>query len=60
MMIEEAMKVLREWGCDVAYLCANIEESGSLYLRAGFGKSHILTMADQESCMRRQMVWSPR
>lgn len=36
MMIEEAMKILKEWGCDVAYLCANIEESGSLYPRAGF------------------------
>jgi len=36
MMIEEAMKVLKEWGCDIAYLCANIKESGSLYPRAGF------------------------
>ena len=36
MMIEEGMKTLRKWGCDVAYLCANIEESGSLYPRASF------------------------
>lgn len=36
MMIEEGMKTLREWGCDIAYLCANIVESGSLYPRAGF------------------------
>lgn len=36
MMIEEGMKTLRKWGCDVAYLCANIEESGTLYPRAGF------------------------
>ena len=36
MMIEEGMKTLREWGCDIAYLCANLEESGSLYPQAGF------------------------
>jgi predicted acetyltransferase len=36
LMIEEAMKILRSWGCDVAYLCANTEESGSLYPLAGF------------------------
>jgi len=36
MMIEDAMKILKEWECEVAYLYANIEESGSLYLRAGF------------------------
>ncbi len=30
------MKTLMGWGCDVAYLCANIKESGALYSKAGF------------------------
>lgn len=35
-MLKEAVKTLKEWGCDVAYLCANIKESGALYSQAGF------------------------
>jgi len=35
-MLKEAVKTLKEWGCDVAYLCANIKESGVLYSQAGF------------------------
>lgn len=35
-MLKEAVKTLKEWECDVAYLCANIKESGALYLKAGF------------------------
>ena len=35
-MLKEAVKTLEEWGCDVAYLCANIKESGALYSKAGF------------------------
>ena len=36
LMLTEAVKILKEWGCDIAYLCANIEKTGSLYRRAGF------------------------
>jgi predicted N-acetyltransferase YhbS len=36
MMLEEAVKILKYWKCDVAYLCANIEETGPLYARVGF------------------------
>lgn len=36
MMLEEAVKILKNWKCDVAYLCANIEETGRLYARVGF------------------------
>ncbi len=35
-MLEEAMKILREWGCDMAFLCANVKESGDLYSQVGF------------------------
>jgi len=35
-MLKEAVKTLKEWECDVAYLCANIKESGDLYSKAGF------------------------
>jgi len=35
-MIEQAIKILKEWDCDIAYLCAEIERTGSLYGRAGF------------------------
>jgi len=35
-MLREAIGILMEWGCDIAYLCADIEKSGSLYSRAGF------------------------
>jgi len=35
-MLKEAVKTLKEWECDVAYLCANIKESGALYSKAGF------------------------
>lgn len=36
MMVQKGMNILKEWECEVAYLCANIKESGSLYPRAGF------------------------
>jgi GNAT superfamily N-acetyltransferase len=36
LMLEEALNTLREWGCDIAYLCANIRESGDLYAKVGF------------------------
>jgi predicted GNAT family N-acyltransferase len=35
-MLKEAMKILKKWECDIAYLCANIEETGSLYGQVGF------------------------
>ncbi len=35
-MLREAIAILKEWNCDIAYLCADIEKSGSLYSRAGF------------------------
>ncbi|UCE21929.1 MAG: GNAT family N-acetyltransferase [Candidatus Aminicenantes bacterium] len=35
-MLKEAMKILREWGCDMAFLCANVKESGDLYAQVGF------------------------
>lgn len=35
-MLKEAMKALKGWGCDVAYLCADVKESGSLYEKVGF------------------------
>lgn len=36
MMLKEAIERLKEWGCDMAFLCANIQKTGSLYARAGF------------------------
>lgn len=36
MMIKEAVKILKKWRSDIAYLCANIEESGALYSQIGF------------------------
>ncbi len=36
MMLNEAVKILKKWGCDMAYLCANIERTGSLYGQVGF------------------------
>lgn len=36
MMLEKAVKILKNWKCDVAYLCADIEKTGPLYARAGF------------------------
>jgi predicted acetyltransferase len=36
LMLKDAVKTLKSWGCDVAYLCANTKESGALYERAGF------------------------
>jgi predicted acetyltransferase len=36
MMLKKAVEILKNWGCDIAYLCANIEKSGSLYSRTGF------------------------
>jgi predicted N-acetyltransferase YhbS len=35
-MLKEAVKILKKWECDLAYLCANIEETGSLYGQVGF------------------------
>lgn len=35
-MLERAMKILKEWDCDIAYLCAEIDKTGSLYGRVGF------------------------
>jgi hypothetical protein len=35
-MLEEALRILKERGCDIVYLCANVKESGLLYARAGF------------------------
>ena len=35
-MLKEAVKILKKWECDIAYLCANIEETGSLYGQVGF------------------------
>ena len=35
-MLKKAVKTLMEWECDIAYLCANIKESGALYSKAGF------------------------
>jgi len=35
-VLQESMRVLKEWGCDVAYLCANIDKHGDLYRKVGF------------------------
>jgi len=35
-MLKEAVKILKKWECDIAYLCANIEETESLYGQVGF------------------------
>jgi predicted GNAT family N-acyltransferase len=35
-MLKEAVKILRKWDCDVAFLCANVKESGNLYAHVGF------------------------
>jgi GNAT superfamily N-acetyltransferase len=35
-MLKEAVKILKGWECDIAYLCADIEETGSLYSQVGF------------------------
>lgn len=35
-MLERAVQILWEWGCDIAYLCAEIEKTGLLYGRVGF------------------------
>ena len=35
-MLKEAVKILKKWECDIAYLCANIEETGYLYGQVGF------------------------
>ncbi len=35
-MLEEAVKTLKGWGCDIAYLCADVKESRALYEKAGF------------------------
>jgi len=36
MMVKDAVKTLKKWGCDIAYLCANVKESGNLYPQADF------------------------
>jgi predicted GNAT family N-acyltransferase len=36
LMLKDAIKTLKSWGCDVAFLCANRKESGTLYEQAGF------------------------
>lgn len=36
MMLERAMKILKKWDCDIAYLCAEIEKTGALYEQVGF------------------------
>jgi len=36
LMLKEAVKILKKWGCDIAYLCAVIEKTGSLYGQVGF------------------------
>jgi predicted acetyltransferase len=35
-MLQHALKILKRWDCDIAYLCAEIEKTGSLYSRVGF------------------------
>lgn len=35
-MLKEAVKTLRKWDCDMAFLCANEKESGDLYAQVGF------------------------
>lgn len=35
-MLKEAVKTLRKWDCDIAFLCANVKESGDLYTHGGF------------------------
>lgn len=35
-ILEEAVKTLRKWDCDMAFLCANVKESGDLYSQVGF------------------------
>jgi len=36
IMLERAMKILKKWDCDIAYLCAEIKKTGVLYNRVGF------------------------
>jgi predicted acetyltransferase len=36
MMLERAMKIIKKWDCDIAYLCAEIEKKGALYEQVGF------------------------
>jgi predicted N-acetyltransferase YhbS len=36
IMLREAIAILKEWDCDIAYLCTDIEKTGSLYSRVGF------------------------
>ena len=35
-MLKQAVKTLRTWGCDMAFICANVKESGDLYTKVGF------------------------
>lgn len=36
MMLKEAMRVLQNWGCNVSFLCTNVEKTGFLYSLVGF------------------------
>ena len=36
MMLKQAMKILKKWKCDIAFLCAEIEKTGALYNQIGF------------------------
>jgi len=36
LMLKEAVEILKQWECDIAYLCANIEKTGYLYGQVGF------------------------
>lgn len=45
-MLKKAVGTLKKWGCDIAFLCANVKESGALYSKAGFvplGRSYTYT-----------------
>ena len=35
-MLRKSVESLKEWGCDIAYLCTNIEKTGPLYSCVGF------------------------
>jgi predicted GNAT family N-acyltransferase len=36
LMLKQAVKTLRKWDCDMAFLCANVKDSGDLYVQVGF------------------------
>jgi hypothetical protein len=55
-MLKEALRILKSWGCDIAYLCAEIEKTGSLYARGGFVplKKPTPSLVDPAGCMKRE------